>query len=87
MSIIGWIIVGLIAGWLAERITGSNHGLLTNLVVGIVGAFVGGFLISNILGFEYTRGFNIASIVVATVGAVVFLYLLGWMRGQRRTAP
>jgi uncharacterized membrane protein YeaQ/YmgE (transglycosylase-associated protein family) len=51
MSILAWIVVGLIAGWLAERITGRNHGLLTNLVVGIVGAFVGGFLISSLRGF------------------------------------
>ena len=42
MSIIAWLVVGILAGWLAERITGRNHGLLTNLIVGIVGAFIGG---------------------------------------------
>ena len=76
MSILAWIIVGLIAGWLAERITGRNHGLLTNLIVGIVGAFVGGFLFSSLLGFRYEEGLNLPSIVVATVGAVVLLALL-----------
>jgi len=86
MSILAWIVVGLIAGWLAERITGRNHGLLTNLLVGIVGAFVGGFLISNLLGFRYEEGLNLPSIVVATVGAVALLALTGGFR-SRRTLP
>jgi len=86
MSILAWIIVGIIAGWLAERITGRNHGLLTNLLVGIVGAFLGGFIVSNLLGFRYEEGFNLPSIVVATVGAVVLLAVTGGLR-QRRTLP
>lgn len=86
MSIIAWIIVGIIAGWLAERITGRNHGLLTNLIVGIVGAMIGGFLVSSILGFRYEEGFNLPSIVVATVGAVVLLAIFGGI-GSRRTLP
>jgi uncharacterized membrane protein YeaQ/YmgE (transglycosylase-associated protein family) len=86
MSILGWIVVGLIAGWLAERITGRHHGLLTNLIVGIIGAFVGGFLFSSLLGFRYEEGFNLPSIVVATVGAVVLLALMGGFR-TRRTLP
>jgi len=86
MSILAWIIVGIIAGWLAERITGRNHGLLTNLLVGIVGAFLGGFIFSNLLGFRYEEGFNLPSIVVATVGAVVLLAVTGGLR-QRRTLP
>ena len=85
MSILAWIVVGLIAGWIAEQITGREHGLLTNLLVGIIGAFVGGFLFSTLLGFEYREGFNIASIVVATVGAIVFLFILSWFRGEHRT--
>lgn len=85
MSILAWIVVGLIAGWIAEQITGREHGLLSNLLVGIIGAFVGGFLFSTLLGFEYREGFNIASIVVATVGAVVFLFILSWFRGEQRT--
>ena len=85
MSILAWIVVGLIAGWIAEQITGREHGLLSNLLVGIIGAFVGGFLFSTLLGFEYREGFNIASIVVATVGAIVFLFILSWFRGEQRT--
>jgi uncharacterized membrane protein YeaQ/YmgE (transglycosylase-associated protein family) len=86
MSILAWIIVGIIAGWLAERITGRNHGLLTNLLVGIVGAFLGGFIFSSLLGFRYEEGFNVPSIVVATVGAVALLAVTGGFR-QRRTLP
>jgi uncharacterized membrane protein YeaQ/YmgE (transglycosylase-associated protein family) len=83
MSILAWIVVGIIAGWLAEKITGSNHGLLTNLIVGILGAFIGGFLMSNLFGYRYTEGFNFASILVATLGAVVLLFILGLVRGRR----
>ena len=74
-----------ILAWSVEQITGREHGLLTNLLVGIIGAFVGGFLFSTLLGFEYREGFNIASIVVATVGAIVFLFILSWFRGEQRT--
>jgi uncharacterized membrane protein YeaQ/YmgE (transglycosylase-associated protein family) len=86
MSILAWIVVGIIAGWLAERITGRNHGLLTNLIVGVVGAFIGGIIISSLLGFRYDEGFNLPSIVVATVGAVVLLAVTGGFR-QRHTLP
>jgi len=77
MSILAWIIVGLIAGWLAEKVTGRDQGLLTNLVVGIIGALIGGFLFTSLMGFEYQRGINLASVFVATVGAILFLYILG----------
>jgi len=86
MSILAWLVVGIIAGWLAERITGRNHGLLTNLLVGILGAFLGGFVFSSLLGFRYEQGFNVPSIAVATVGAVVLLAILGRTRA-RRTWP
>jgi uncharacterized membrane protein YeaQ/YmgE (transglycosylase-associated protein family) len=76
MSILAWIVVGIIAGWLAEKITG-------NLIVGILGAFIGGFLMSNLFGYRYTEGFNLASILVATLGAVVLLFILGLGRGRR----
>jgi uncharacterized membrane protein YeaQ/YmgE (transglycosylase-associated protein family) len=86
MSILAWIVVGVIAGWLAERITGREHGLLTNLVVGILGAFLGGFIFSSLLGFRYEEGLNLPSIVVATAGAVVLLAVTGGLR-RRRTWP
>ena len=83
MSILAWIGVGIIAGWLAEKITGSNHGLLTNLIVGIIGAFIGGFLVSQLFDYRYVEGFNLPSILVATLGAVVLLFVLGFLRGRR----
>ena len=83
MNVIACIVVGLLAGWLAERITGRNHGLLTNLIVGIVGALIGGFLIGNLLGFQYAEGFNLPSILIATVGAVVLLAIFGGFQNRR----
>ena len=85
MNVIACIIVGILAGWIAERITGRNHGLLTNLIVGIVGAFIGGFLVSSLLGFQYAEGLNLPSIVVVTIGAVLLLGILGGFRSRRVT--
>ena len=83
MNVIACVVVGALAGWLAERITGRNHGLLTNLVVGIVGAFIGGFVISSLLGFHYSEGFNLPSILVATIGAVLLLGIFGGFQSRR----
>lgn len=80
MSVIGWIVVGLIAGWLAEKLTRSRHGLLTNLVVGVIGAFVGGWL-ADLLGLHIGPGW-VAQIVVATIGAVLFLWVWQALRGR-----
>jgi uncharacterized membrane protein YeaQ/YmgE (transglycosylase-associated protein family) len=82
MGFIAWIVVGLIAGWLAEQIAGREHSLLTNLVVGVIGALVGGFVFGSILGFRYDEGFNLSTIAVATAGAVVFLWVWGLIRGR-----
>lgn len=84
MGILSWIIVGLISGWLAEQITGREHGLLKNILVGIVGALVGGFLFTGLMGFHYARGLNLATIFVATIGAILFLWGLDWLRGRER---
>lgn len=83
MSIIGWIILGLLAGWIANRIVrGSGAGLLLNLVLGIVGAFVGGFLV-NILGGAGVTGFNLWSLIVAVLGAVVVLWAYNALSRRR----
>ncbi len=76
-----WIIFGGVVGWLASVITGTNQqqGLFGNVVVGIVGAMLGGFL-SNALGGPTVSGFNLTSVVVATVGAVILLLFLGMLR-------
>lgn len=75
---IAWIVIGIVAGWLAEQIMGRNHGLLTNLVVGVVGALIGGFLY-NTLGGD-AGGNWIVGIIVATLGAIILLFLLGLVK-------
>lgn len=83
MSVIAWVILGLIAGWIASKIMqGSGSGLVMNLVLGIVGAFVGGFLFSLVGGAGIT-GFNIWSIIVATIGAIVVLWIYNAVAGRR----
>ena len=77
MGIIAWIIIGIVAGWLAEQIMGRNHGLITNLIVGVIGALIGGF-VANALGFAW--GGWIGSTIVATIGAIILLFLLGLVK-------
>lgn len=75
---IAWIIIGIIAGWLAEKIMKRDHGLLTNLIVGVVGALLGGFLV-NMMGWD-AGGSWIMGIIVATLGAVILLFLLSLIK-------
>lgn len=79
MSILVWIVFGAIAGWLAHLLTGRGGGLITNIVVGIVGAFIGGFLMS-LMGGGGVSGFNLYSLFVAVLGAVVLLVVLGLIK-------
>ena len=74
---IAWIIIGIVAGWLAEKIMKRDHGLLTNLIVGIIGALIGGF-VAGALGISW--GGWIGSTVIATIGAVILLFLLGLIK-------
>jgi uncharacterized membrane protein YeaQ/YmgE (transglycosylase-associated protein family) len=83
MSILAWIVLGLIAGFIASKIvTRSGSGLVIDLVLGVVGAFVGGFLFTR-FGASGVTGFNIYSILVATVGAVVVLVIYHAFAGRR----
>jgi uncharacterized membrane protein YeaQ/YmgE (transglycosylase-associated protein family) len=84
MGIIAWIVVGIVAGWLAEQFTGRDDSLVANLVIGIIGALVGGFLFGRLLGLDYHQGINLATIAIATGGAIVFLWLFGMVR---RSSP
>lgn len=78
MRLIGFLIVGIIAGWLAGKITkGKGFGLLGNLGVGITGAFVGGFLF-GLIGFT-AHGF-IGSLIASTVGAVFLIWIVGLIK-------
>lgn len=83
MGIIAWIILGLIAGFIASRIVNkSGQGVVMDIVLGIVGALVGGFLMSAIGGAGVT-GFNIWSILVAIFGAIVVLWIYHAVAGRR----
>jgi uncharacterized membrane protein YeaQ/YmgE (transglycosylase-associated protein family) len=75
MSIIGWLILGLIAGFIASRIVNkAGEGLILDIVLGIIGAFVGGYLFS-VFGAEGVTGFNLYSMFVAIVGAIAVLVI------------
>ena len=75
MTILAWIILGLIAGWIASRLVGSGgYGIIGDIVVGMVGAVVGGWLASQFLGMDVT-GLNFTSIVISVVGAVIVLVI------------
>ena len=74
MGIIAWIVLGLIAGWLASVVMKSNHGVIGDMVLGIIGALVGGFLF-NIFGQAGVTGFNLYSLIVAFVGAALIIWI------------
>jgi uncharacterized membrane protein YeaQ/YmgE (transglycosylase-associated protein family) len=75
MGIVAWLVVGLIAGWLGSLLVNrSGEGPLMDIVLGVIGAFVGGFLF-NMLGHSGVTGINLYSIFVAVIGSVVVLVL------------
>ena len=84
MSIISWIVLGGIAGWLASIITKRNDrmGCITNIIAGVIGAAVGGWVFSFFGGAGVT-GFNLPSLLVAFVGAVIVLALVNLIFGRR----
>ena len=85
MGIIAWVILGLLAGWIASKMVyGSGSGLVMNLVLGVVGAFVGGLLV-GLLGGTGVTGFNIWSLIVAVLGAVVVLWIYNTFASRRTT--
>ena len=88
MGFIAWIVVGAIAGFLANKITGSDRGLLMMVVLGIVGGVAGGYVATSVLHVGSVDGINVESIVIATLGAVAIVYLanLMWPRRGRRGA-
>jgi len=87
MSFIIWLIVGGLLGWIASMIMGTNdkQGILLNIVVGIVGAFLGGLLLAPLFGTgTINQGdFSIASVLVSLVGAVVLLAIVNFFRRRR----
>lgn len=83
MSIIGWIILGLISGWIASKIVDNQgKGLIIDLVLGIVGSLVGGWVFAA-LGAMPVTGFNLWSLFVSVVGAVIVLVIYHALAGRR----
>ena len=81
MYILFWILIGGVAGWIAEKITKSDHGLITNIIVGIVGAVIGGWLL-GLFGVNLEEDW-IGSLITAVIGAVLLLFALKAIRGRR----
>jgi uncharacterized membrane protein YeaQ/YmgE (transglycosylase-associated protein family) len=87
MTIIVWIVLGLVAGWLAGQVMkGGGYGVVGDIVLGIVGALVGGFLTGLVLGRDMVSGFNIESIAVAFIGAVILIAVSRAFTGRRARA-
>ena len=83
INILAWIIFGALAGWIASIImkTNAQQGAIANIVVGILGAFLGGFLVRLLTGND-VEGFNIVSLLTAIVGAVILLAIYKAVRGR-----
>ena len=84
MGLLAWIIFGGLAGWVAGKITGTRHGCCLNIVVGVIGAFIGGFLMQGLTGEGFTIHFDLPSFAVAVLGAVVLLALARVFAGRQR---
>jgi uncharacterized membrane protein YeaQ/YmgE (transglycosylase-associated protein family) len=84
MSWLAWIILGGMAGWIASLLTrnGARMGLIANILVGVIGAFVGTFLLKQ-FGAKGMSGFNFYTFLVAILGATVLLWLFNIIRGRR----
>ena len=74
MSILLWLVLGSAAGWITDMITESTHGVLEDIILGIIGAFVGGYIM-NFFGQPGVTGFNFYSLIVSVIGAVVLISL------------
>ena len=84
MGIIAWIVLGALAGWIASLImkTNEEQGAVANIIVGIIGAVIGGFVF-RLFGASPVTGFNLYSLLVATVGAIVLLFIYKAIMGRR----
>ena len=85
MGILSWIVVGLIAGWLAGKVlSGRGYGLIGDIVIGVLGGLLGGYLASYFLHIKNAMtGISIESILVALVGAIILLVLIRLLGGRR----
>ena len=85
VGIFGTLLIGGLAGWIAEKLTGADHGILSNIVIGIIGAFIGGWL-ANAVGLklgEIFQGWFWGNLLVSVVGAVLLITVYRMLRGRR----
>ncbi|MGZ8515024.1 MAG: GlsB/YeaQ/YmgE family stress response membrane protein [Candidatus Limnocylindrales bacterium] len=85
MGIIAWIVLGAIAGWLTNMIMGGGEGVIATVILGIVGAVVGGYLAGTVLKVADVTGINIESIVVAVIGGVIVVAVYRLFMTRRTT--
>jgi len=87
MGVFSWLVVGAIAGWLAGLLVkgDESYGVIGHIVLGIVGAIVGGFIAGALTGGDYITGINFTTIVVAVIGAVIAVVAWNAIRGRSRT--
>ena len=83
MGYVAWIVVGAIAGFLANQVMGSREGLLMMVVLGIVGGLVGGYLAATVFKMGTVDGINIESIFIATLGAILVIFVVRFFQGGR----
>lgn len=83
MGLFATIVVGLVAGLLASYVMKVKTGLMLDLVLGVIGGFLGGWITSLVLGVNLMSGINLTSLVVAFLGAILAIYLYGWISRRR----
>jgi uncharacterized membrane protein YeaQ/YmgE (transglycosylase-associated protein family) len=84
MGFIAWIVVGAIAGYIASRVMNAKEGLLMMIGLGIVGGLVGGWLAANVFKMGSVDGINIETIFIATLGAIVVIFVVNLLTGRGR---
>lgn len=87
MSIIAWLVVGALAGWIASKVMPGDegYGVLGGLIAGIVGAMLGGFLFGQLTGDDWLQGITIGTLLAAIVGAIIVVFLWNMMSKRNRT--
>ena len=84
MGFIAWIVVGAIAGFIASRVMNAKEGLLMMIGLGIVGGLLGGWLAANVFKMGDVNGINIESIFIATLGAILVVFVANFLTGKGR---
>lgn len=85
MGIIAWIVLGAIAGWLTNMIMGGGEGVIATIILGIVGAVVGGYLAGTVFKVADVTGINVESIVVAVIGGIIVVAVYRLVMTRRTT--